>query len=559
MGMFGACGQNESGKAERRQVSPSALEAASTPTPSELSARALPAASLLDTQPPTLRLVAAHGASTAPNAAILLEADEPLHERAIERLRLAVRSRGAVVPHDVDLAAERWLVITPRSTWTLGSAHELVAESVLDRQGNELARFEASFEAGRVEDLAAPRAEARVLDLDPEVAREALVASRGLSITLRSDEVLHPGLCTVRILAPVSFEGRRRSARSVLPPFLAGPAEALRYEPPSALELPRGRVRFEIELFDLAGNALPTIELSARIARLDPTQCPFAEREVIHVDFRADRWPLGRPDGNTDWQQDLLRFGLLTAGDPLGLAEAVSAELAERALERTRELLEAAPRERLELRLEPLPLGEAARLCVGGADPALPARDLRRPSSGLLGRAPFDRRNAIHAEQSCRISPALGVFPGELFQAEARAAIEARAHGATLFDAIFAPLAPELGGVPFGADPLDARLSDPSFDPRTATAAELARAEVIERASAALADAVGALVAHELAHMLGLVEPEELPRGMRGSRGYHGEERGLMAGALDFVRLVDPELELGALERAFLAERLVLR
>jgi hypothetical protein len=557
--LCGACAPDEP---RRNAPSPSA---AATPAASSAAvvdaapARAVPAAGLLDTTPPTLRLVASHGASTAPNAAILLEADEPLHESAHELVRVVVRSGGSAVPHDVDFAAERWLVITPRGSWIGGTAHELVAESVLDRNGNALQRFEARFEAGRFEDLAAPRVEPRLLDLDPEQAREVLVASRGLSIALRSDEVLHPKLSTVRILAPVSFEGRRRAARSALPPFWAGAAEALRYEPPSELELPRGRVRFELDLFDLAGNAVARLELAARVARLDPQARPFARRDVIHVDFASDRWPLGRADGVPDWHQDLLRFGLLAAGDPLGISASVADELAERALARARGLLDAAPRERLELRLDAPPAGNAARLCVGGGDPTLPPRDLRRASSGLLGRAPFDPRNSAHEEHGCRLSPALGVFPGELFHAEARAALEARARGATAFDDLYSPLAPELGGVPFGAHPLDARLVDPGFARASATPAEAARADAIEQASAALTSAVGALVAHELAHMLGLVEPEELPRGLRGSRGYHGDEAQLMAGVLDFARLSDPHLALGALERAFLAERIVLR
>ncbi|MBK9384006.1 MAG: hypothetical protein IPN34_04190 [Planctomycetes bacterium] len=559
LALLGACAPDE----PRPKTTARSADAPSAPGSFEgvaaLPARALPAAGLLDTTPPTLRLVASHGASTAPNAAILLEADEPLHERAHELVRVIVRSGGRAVPHDVELAAERWLVITPRGSWTGGAAHELLAESVLDRNGNALARFESRFEAGRFEDLAAPRVDARLLDLEPEQAREVLVASRGLSITLRSDEVLHPKLSTVRILAPVSFEGRRRAARSALPPFWAGPAEALRYEPSSELELPRGRVRFELDLFDLAGNAVARLELSARVARLDPQMRPFARRDVIHVDFASDRWPLGSADGLSDWHQDLLRFGLLAEGDPLGLSAAVAEELAERALEHARALLGAAPRERLELRLEAPPVGTPARLCVGGGDPSLPRRQLRGASSGLLGRAPFDRRNATHEEQSCRLAPALGVFPGELFHAEARAALEARARGATAFDQIFSALAPELGGTPFGAHPLDARLVDPHFTLASATPAEAARAAALERASVALTNVVGALVAHELAHTLGLVEPEDPPRGLRGSRGYHGDESELMSGALDFARLVDPQLELGALERAFLAERLVLR
>jgi hypothetical protein len=518
------------------------------------SVRALPAAVELDTRPPLLRLV---NPTPAPNAALLIEADEALHERALQRLRCRVRDSGGNAPCELELAAERWIAVHPRGRWSPRERHVLVLEEVSDRAGNAAPRFEVPFETGALDDRSAPHCEPRLLDLEPEQAREVLVASRGLSIALRSDELLHPGRSRVRILAPVTWDGVRRAPRTELPRWFDGPAEALRYEPPRELELARGRVRLEVVACDLAGNCAAPQVVVARVTRLDERERPFAARQVIHLDFASDRSPLGRSDGRADWREDLERFGLTSAGDPLGIEEELARELAERVRERVQTLLEAAPRERLELRLEAPPLGAHARLCIGGSDPSLPRRDLGSPSSGLLGRSTFDARNAEHDEQCCRLAPALGVFPGELFHAEARSA--RRAGGTTLFARLFAPLAPELGGTPFGAHPLDARLLDPRFDPARASPAERERAEVVERAAQHLALAVGALVAHELGHMLGLVEPDPLPRGLEGSRGFHGAAAHLMSGELDFERLADPALELGALERAYLGERIHLR
>lgn len=516
--------------------------------------RALPAAAELDTRPPLLRLV---NPTPALNSALLIEADEALHERALQRLRCRVRDAGGNAPFELELASERWIAVHPRGRWSPRQRHELVLEEVSDRAGNAAPRFEVQFETGSLDDRSRPQCEPRLLDLEPEQAREVLVASRGLSITLHADELLHPGRSRVRILAPVTWDGVRRAARAELPRWFAGRAEELRYEPPPSVELARGRVRVEIHACDLAGNCAEPQVVVARVTRLDERERPFAQRQVIHLDFASDRSPLGRSDGRADWREDLERFGLTTAGDPLGVEEELARELAERVRERVQALLRAAPRERLELRLEPPPLGAHARLCIGGSDPSLPRRDLGSPSSGLLGRSTFDARNAEHDEQCCRLAPALGVFPGELFHAEARSAL--RTSGTTSFEQIFAPLSPELGGTPFGAHPLDARLVDPRFDPARASAAERERAQIVEQAAHHLALAVGALVAHELGHMLGLVEPAPLPRGLEGSRGFHGAAEHLMSGELDFARLADPMLELGALERAYLGERITLR
>jgi hypothetical protein len=85
------------------------------------------------------------------------------------------------------------------------------------------------------------------------------------------------------------------------------------------------------------------------------------------------------------------------------------------------------------------------------------------------------------------------------------------------FQAVFDPLTPGVGGVPVGADPMDAILLEPGFDPGTASPEGLARYELVQAAIVGFADMLGSIVAHEAGHALGLV-----PAGVPGAGLFGG-------------------------------------
>jgi hypothetical protein len=136
-------------------------------------------------------------------------------------------------------------------------------------------------------------------------------------------------------------------------------------------------------------------------------------------------------------------------------------------------------------------------LCIGGQHPTTP---------WALGAAPLDLDNVEADQDECTFVQH-GVFPN---------AMPYLWGSDPLFQQIFWPLMPSRGGVAIGADPLDAVVLDPGFDPEEATLAELARYKLISDALDAFAQTLAVAAAHETGHTLGLSAPGSAPGGLFG-------------------------------------------
>jgi hypothetical protein len=132
--------------------------------------------------------------------------------------------------------------------------------------------------------------------------------------------------------------------------------------------------------------------------------------------------------------------------------------------------------------------GDVTQICIGGED----------PSGGItIGSILTDLKNANRTSVECATLPPTGIFPRELLILA----------GDANFQSVFNPLMPGAGGVPVGADPMDAILLAPDFDPGAASPAGLARYELVQAAIQGFSDMLGSVIAHEAGHALGLVPP----------------------------------------------------
>ena len=102
------------------------------------------------------------------------------------------------------------------------------------------------------------------------------------------------------------------------------------------------------------------------------------------------------------------------------------------------------------------------QMAVGGQDPEAPRRSYGEESTGILGRALFDYRNATPNENNAGTSPGLGVFVGELFLYEGKIFKDLYPNYVTSFGRTFRVLSPQMGG-PVSPDPMVAvAVVDPS-------------------------------------------------------------------------------------------------
>ncbi len=216
---------------------------------------------------------------------------------------------------------------------------------------------------------------------------------------------------------------------------------------------------------------------------------PIGTGQQIWLDFESDRDAIP----GADFPVDLESFGLGSAAAPL-ISSWVLEEVEAAVVARVREVYEAQPMNGLpdpdavEVSFSSTQpsAGDVTQICIGGQD----------PSGGItIGSILTDLKNANRTSVECATLPPTGIFPRELLILA----------GDATFQSVFDPLMPGAGGVPVGADPMDAVLLEPGFDPDTASPAGLARYERVQAAIQAFSDMLGSIIAHEAGHALGLV------------------------------------------------------
>ena len=331
-----------------------------------------------------------------------------------------------------------------------------------------------------------------------------------------------------------------------------------------------GAVDIRASLADLSGNRSATAALSARVVPLTAGARPLERNQVVYLDFTTDREYNGRGDGKADWLQDLEDYGLQSPSDPIG-RNATMRELVEEAIvAKINELYGRGPtgswqEEAVSIRFvrdRPPRNIPFMHMAVGGQDPEGGKRSLGQNSTGILGRAWYDRCNRNVSDNNTGTSPGLGVFPGELFLYQANLHQQLYPGYLTTFGATFRLVSPLLGGTPAGEGSLDATVMDPGFDFDRAPTGERSRYLTIFNAADDLALAVATLLAHEVGHSLGLVAPGVNPTGLHGDSTMHCHPAlfgQIMNAVVGYDGLVEEIYAFRPINRAYLQERILLK
>ncbi len=341
-------------------------------------------------------------------------------------------------------------------------------------------------------------------------------------------------------------------------------------ELPAAMRLPTGTYNLRATVKDLSGNTSLVATLSFEVAESTVELRPFERTQIVWVRFDTDREGKGKGDGTPDFDQDLLDYGLLSKGDPIKrnafmrkVVEDGIIAVANRIFLRADEGGRKSGSVSIRLVTRKPCRAPHMQIAVGGKDPdGPPSRGYGAESTGILGRALFDYRNATPNENNAGTTPGLGVFPGELFLYQARQYLDLYPYYITTFGRRFRGISPHMGGVPAGSHALDAKVLAEGFEYAKATPQEKARYDAVMDAADDLASAIGVILAHEIGHSLGLVATGAPSAGLHGDSSLHNSYAGIgdvMSSVIGYESLVTQAFRFRALNLAYLRERILLK
>lgn len=336
---------------------------------------------------------------------------------------------------------------------------------------------------------------------------------------------------------------------------------------PAAPALTPGAYTLRVRVKDLSGNLGEAAPRAFEVAQPTSAMQPFERTQLVWMRIDLDR------DGNgrSDFDDDLIRLGLASNGDPAGTNARMRELVRDGILAQANRLYGRGPRG------EPIDAGTVAvrftpheplgaphmQMSVGGYDPeGVKTRAYGDESTGILGRAYYDYRNGNYTERNTSLSPGLGVFPGEMWLYQARLHLQVWPSFQTAFATKFRPLCPPMGGTPVGSNPLDAVVLAPTFSEVGATNAQLARRSTILDAADDWAAVIGIVLAHEVGHSVGLVAPGAAPRGLYGDNTLHNTYAGaaeVMAASVGYEAMTTLDYAFRDLDLAYLRQRILLR
>lgn len=295
--------------------------------------------------------------------------------------------------------------------------------------------------------------------------------------------------------------GSHPAGTELAPLFQVTPTRAV-WEVPAGSNLERTTHGLVVRVRDLAGNEAEQEYLFA--VRDFVAGPPLGNLQTLFVDFDQDR-NLG-PE--IDFLESLHEFGLSSpalaaSGDESWVRDEIVALILERVHAIYGRNADGSPGpDAVNVVFLSTPPGVPhSRICVGGQSPQ---------GGSYLGAATMDKNNLVETSDECATAGLFGVFPH---------AIDNLWGSAAGYQSAFGGVDPDLGGMPFGADPLDAALLAPDFDLLSAPPAEVQRFFEVVNAVDAFAAIVSVAIAHEVGHMLGLVAHGPAPAGLWGGSG----------------------------------------
>jgi hypothetical protein len=328
-----------------------------------------------------------------------------------------------------------------------------------------------------------------------------VVPPEGFHITLAFDaeggSPVDPGSLVVRSDRDM---GPFPRGANLAPAFDVTPSGAT-WQVPEGFDLDRATHFLTVSLRDRAGNeAVERYAFAVRDFAFGP---PLGRPQLVFLDFDRDRGSGPLPD----FTEDLRSFGLSS-----GAAPDIEAEIREICVQRILEKMHlqygrepdgSEAQDSVNVRFQATePELPHARLCVGGESPR---------GVEILGAVAFDAHNLIENDDECAV-PAFGVFPQ---------ALDDLWWNDPDFTAVFAPLAPDGGGIPVGEHALDASIFAEEFELEIVNEALEVRIDHISDALEAFTGAVATAVSHEVGHMLGITAAGPTPAGHFGDNLNH--------------------------------------
>lgn len=536
----------------------------------------------LDETPPEVLIQPENGMTAIPPEAVISAVfDSQIDPDTVTLDTVRVRDgQGQPIAGTVRLDFGRVVVFTPAAPWTPFENVTLTLRGGMDGirevSGNTLrSDATATFRSGSNPDSTPPEVRITLNATDVRRLPDLAVPTWGFAIdaTVLDDIPRREDLGTVSIFirdgtGSSTATGLGPSVTEVYRTAIIAPG-TLRWTFPSSLALAPGTYTVQVEASDLSGNAGLSDPLTFEVLEPSTNLLPFERTQVVWIRTDLDR----DGTGIADFDEDLVRLGLSAAGDPAGTNAFMREVVLNGILSQANQLLGRDPATGAPNGLDSVPMRLTTReplgaphmqMALGGFDPEGEAgRGYGDESTGVLGRALYDYRNATVNERNIAANPGLGVFCAELFLYQSRIHLQVYPGYVTTFARGFLNLAPSMGGTPAGADPLDATVLTPTFDYASASNTERGRFDQVMEAADEWATAMGIILTHEIGHSVGLVAPgTNAESGLHGDSSLHNEFSSLgevMASAVGYDAMVSLDYAFRDLNAAYLRQRMLIR
>lgn len=532
---------------------------------------AIPFTTSTDAGEPGVILLPPDGAANvAPASGVRFVFDAPMDPATLTAATVLVTDDlGNVLPGELTVG-DRVVAFTPAVTFAASTYYRLAVRGGRDgarrASGNWFpADRTARFRTGTAGDNVAPTVTATVNGIAGARTAGLVLPPAGFTVDVAASDVasqwVDMGSVEVRFEGPGTAPG----AAALLSAARIGYG-TFQVAVPAATPLTDGTWQLSVRVRDLAGNVGTSNVLPFTVASPNGNMLPFERTQVVWLRTDLDRDANGRPD----FDDDLLRLGFASAGDPAGTNAWMRSLVLDGIVATASRLYGRGSRGEpidggsVALRFtQRLPIGiPHMQMALGGFDPeGARNRVYGDESTGVLGRAYYDHRNGNVAERNTASSPGLGVFGGEMWLYQTRIHLQVYPAFQTVFAQRFLPLCPDMGGVPAGSHPLDAAVLGASFDYATATSEQRARWQTVMDAADDWATVIGIVLAHEVGHSIGLVAPGPAPGGLFGDSSLHDSFAAaaeVMAPSVGYEAMTSLDYAFRDVDLAYLRQRLLL-
>lgn len=521
---------------------------------------------------PTAVLVPAHDSHGVPlNARIVAMFDSRIDPVSVDANDLTVATEsGMPVPGTTELRpCGRMLRFVPMTALPAGTVlvATLADGGVRETGGNAVeGPLQTRFRTGFAADTTAPQPSLTVNEVSTLRNQGLLLPPHGFTIDLMAASGAGQELDLSSTVLALVGPGTAPASADLLSHATVS-ATGISIVVPAALQLAPGTWQLGATVEDISGNRATCVPVSFEVIEPTAKMLPFERLQVVWLRADLDRNNNGKPD----FEEDMLRLGLATTGDPRGTNAWVRNQVLEGIVAKAHELFgRDALGDPLGAHASPIrftleaPVGlPHMQVALGGLDPfGNPARAYGDASTGVLGRARYDHRNQNLEERNTDNGAGLGVFPAEMFLYQARVHRQLYPYTITWFAQRFMSLCPEMGGTAAGSGPLDGEVLRSEFEWATANSTAQARWTQVLTAADDWAVVTGIITAHEVGHSLGLVAPGASPNGLLGDNSLHestATAADVMSASVGYEAMLSLPYRFRDLSMAYLRQRILLR